>query len=137
MILTFLIRSEKENRKIFIVNVHKQDELEFFCSSLQILTKRDKDKTLLTVLRAVTHLPVNQSIKASQLAKTVSLNRITVLHHLNRLEQLGLIKKEKSNYYLSEYGFTKFVLKAREEAEKLFDEVFLIAQKLDQRHYLK
>ncbi|MFN3910059.1 MAG: hypothetical protein ACK4J0_02400 [Candidatus Anstonellaceae archaeon] len=140
MVLTFLVKLEgqkKESKGIFIVNLNKQDELEIFCSNLQILTKRDKDKTMLTIIRAMLNFPLSKPINASLLAKTVALNRITVLHHLNRLEKIGLLKKEKSRYYFIEHGFSKFVLKAKEEADKIFDEVFAIAQKLDQKYYLK
>jgi len=129
MILTFLLASEG---RIYIDLQEKEDDLERFCTSLRILTKRDRSKTIVTILRALMHLPPSQPISASSLAQSIALNRITVLHHLSRLQKLGLIKREKGKFYLSDHSFSRFVLKAKQESDRVFEEILKIANKLDQ-----
>ncbi|MEM4137189.1 MAG: winged helix-turn-helix domain-containing protein [Candidatus Anstonellaceae archaeon] len=130
MVLTLYIAGSPSTP--LIINLEeKKDNLEVFCSSLQILSKRDKDKTILTIIRAVMHYPTNKPISATNLSKSLSVNRITVLHHLKKLQRIGLIQKQKTKYYLVDHAFSKLVLKAKEETDKLFEELLQIAYKLD------
>jgi predicted transcriptional regulator len=135
MVLTFMVSAKTP--KIFIVNLEQEDELETFCSTLQILTKRDRDKTVITIIRSLLHSQPSEPISSSKLAKAISLNRVTVIHHLSRLEKIGLLKKHKGKYFLTEHGFSRLVIQAKEESDKIFQKLLEIANKLDQKYLLK
>ncbi|MCX8163184.1 MAG: HTH domain-containing protein [Candidatus Micrarchaeota archaeon] len=131
MVLTLLYIADSPSAPLIINLKEEKDELEVFCSSLHILSKRDKDKTILTVIRAVLYYPTNRPISATTLSKALSVNRITVLHHLKKLQKIGIIQKQKRKYFLVDNAFSKLVLKAKEETDKIFEELLQIAHKLD------
>ena len=65
------------------------------CRLCGALSQRDTDGTVVRVFRVVvTRTGDGKTIGSSELARLGRINRLTALHHLNRLEKFGLVEKE-------------------------------------------
>ncbi len=117
-----------------LINSSKSDEVEQFCKSLQIVTRRDVDGTATTVIRAMLEKCPNDPISSTELANKTNLNRITVIHHLRRLENVGIVQKNDRKYLLLPYGFEDFVLRMREQTDQMFEQARFLAKKIDEQY---
>ncbi|MDE1798372.1 MAG: winged helix-turn-helix transcriptional regulator [Candidatus Micrarchaeota archaeon] len=114
----------------------KDDELERFCRSMQLVTRRDMDGTATTVLRAILEETPDQPVGSSELAARTRINRVTIIHHLNRLEEVGLVEHTEHKYRLSVAGFGEMVRKIRADTEKMLDEAEELAREIDKEYAL-
>jgi len=86
---------------------HKAGEIQFeeFCKLTGVVSPRDTDLTVVRVFRVVVERSSPDSgIGSSELAHISRLHRLTALHHLNRLSQLGLLEKREGRYYARDFG---------------------------------
>lgn len=124
-------------RKIPLIVIRRSpdDKVERFCRSLQIVSRRDIDGTVTTVIRTMLQEAPEDSIGSSELASLTNLNRVTVIHHLRRLEKVGVVQKERHKYRLTPQGFSQIVQKMREETEQMFNEAQMLAQRIDEEYF--
>jgi len=126
-------------RRVVPIIIHPKpdDELEQFCRSLQIVTRRDTDGTVTTVIRTMmTEFP-QDSVGSTELAQKTNLNRVTILHHLKRLQDAGIVQKYERRYRLSPHGFGEVVRKMREQTEQMFSQAQDLARKLDEQYMIE
>ena len=112
------------------------DELAAFCRSLRILSARDMDGTVTVVFRSMLVEGRSQPVGSSDLAKTTHLNRVTIIHHLQRLEQMGLVEHTQRKYRLRVSGLAEAVEQMREEMMRSFAEAETLALELDREFML-
>lgn len=112
------------------------DELESFCRHLRILSTRDMDGTVTVVFRSMLVEGRQQPVGSSELAKTTHLNRVTIIHHLQRLEQMGLVEHTQRKYKLRVSGLCEAVEQMRTEMMRSFEEAEGIARSLDREFLL-
>ena len=76
------------------------DEFEQICRLFGALSERDTGHTVVRVYRVVIERSHPQNgIGSSELAEMERLNRLTALHHLNRLVELGMLEKRGARYH--------------------------------------
>lgn len=107
------------------------DVLERFCRSIHLVSQRDTDGTVTTVMRVMLKEGAGQLIGSSDLAAAARLNRVTVIHHLRRLEQAGLVEHTAHKYRLAVSSFAHVVRQMREDTDRLLDEAERIAEQID------
>ena len=112
------------------------DEFERLCRSLRILNTRDMDGTVTVVFRSILISSRERPIGSSELAKTTRLNRVTVIHHLQRLERLGVLEHELHKYRLRVSGLQQAVAQMREEMMRSVQEAETLALDLDREFML-
>jgi predicted transcriptional regulator len=112
------------------------DTLTRFCRSMQLVTQRDLDGTATTVLRAILEEAPDQPVGSSTLAARTRINRVTIIHHLNRLEQAGLVEHTEHKYKLSIAGFGDMVRRIRADTEKMLAEAEQLAEQIDKEYEL-
>ena len=112
------------------------DELEAFCRHLRIVSTRDMDGTVTVVFRSMLVEGRVQPVGSSELAKTTHLNRVTIIHHLQRLEQMGLVEHTERKYRLRVSGLQQAVAQMREEMMRSFEEAEALALDLDREFML-
>lgn len=79
-------------------------ECEELCKLLGALSQRDTGRTVVRVFRVVVQRSDPQTgIGSSELAQLERINRLTALHHLNRLHEMGLVQKQGSRYFLRSF----------------------------------
>ena len=97
------------------------DEFEQICRLFGALSERDTGHTVVRVYKVVVERSHPQKgIGSSELADIESLNRLTALHHLNRLAELGMLEKRGPRYYPRDFEqiFDEFEKQAMENIKR-------------------
>lgn len=133
MILTLALLSPPP--RLYLLQKGDPDEIEGLCKALHIITKRDTDGTVTTVIRTMLTKSAGQPIGSSELADLTHLKRVTIIHHLKRLLKSGLVRKQEHKYVLCPSGFLEIVRQKRAEAEEMFDDAERLAKSLDSQYH--
>lgn len=107
------------------------EELVKLCKYMRIMSDRDTDATVTQVLKTMMIAGRDKPVGGSELAKMSGLNRITVLHHLKRLESAGVVKKEETKYIMQPKNAEEMLLEFRSEMDKMFSEMDDLAREID------
>lgn len=97
------------------------DEFEQICRLFGALSERDTGHTVVRVYKVVIERAHPQNgIGSSELAEIESLNRLTALHHLNRLAELGMLEKRGPRYFPRDFDeiFDEFEQQAIENIKR-------------------
>jgi hypothetical protein len=103
------------------VPLEEGDPVERLCRAMGLVSGRDKDKTVIQVFRTVILHSGESGIGGSEVSALSGVNRITCIHHLNRLEQAGIMEKENRRYHLRRESLKRTMRELRREALVLFD----------------
>ena len=101
--------------KITVVRVRKpkeqdiNDELQWISRSLGLFSERDKEKSCYRIFLAL--LKEHKPMSSEDLADFTNLSRATVLHHMNKLIESGVVVSEHERYLL------------RDDVDKLIDDI--------------
>ena len=101
--------------KITVVRVRKpkeqdiNDELQWISRSLGLFSERDKEKSCYRIFLAL--LKEHKPMSSEDLADFTNLSRATVLHHMNKLIESGMVVSEHERYLL------------RDDVDKLIDDI--------------
>ncbi|MFH1779886.1 MAG: hypothetical protein ABH803_01940 [Candidatus Micrarchaeota archaeon] len=71
--------------------------LEELCKDLGIVSGRDTDKTIVRVFKVVIQ---QRTVGGTDVEKAAGMNRITAIHHLNKLQDVGIVEKKDNKYLL-------------------------------------
>jgi len=112
-------------------NESEDEELSRLCRLLRIASERDTEGTVVQVVRILVEKG-REPVGSSDLSKEMGLNRITVLHHLKRLAEAGVVEKRESQYMFAYDNFEDMVQMMREETVRMFAEMEQIAKKIDE-----
>lgn len=87
-----------EFRKITIISSRKpikkdiNQDLQWFSNSLGLFTERDKEKSCFRIFIELIKAAKNRiSLTSDQLAQRTHLSRATIIHHLNKLIEAGIV----------------------------------------------
>src|SRR3989338_170530 len=94
------------------------EELVKLCKYMRVMSDRDTDATVTQVLKTMMIAGRDKAVGGSELAKISGLNRITVIHHLKRLESAGLVKREETKYIMQPKNAEEMLLGFREDMDK-------------------
>jgi predicted transcriptional regulator len=109
------------------------DELSELCRSMRLMSERDTDATLAQVLKAMLVHARSQPIGGSELSKVSGINRITIIHHLKRLEGAGFVQRQETKYVLRVRSAEDMLLEFRKDMERAFSEMDEMAREIDEQ----
>jgi len=113
-------------------NDNVNEELQYLGYSLGLFNERDKDKSCFRVFIVLLKaLKSGAKITSDEIASRTNLSRATVIHHLNRLMQAGIVINERSNYMLAVDSLSELVELARGNINKTFDNLKHVAKDID------
>lgn len=125
-------------RRITIVTMRKpartsvNEELQWFGSSLGLFSLRDKDRSMFRIfIELVKSAKLGQPMSSDGLAESTGLSRGTVVHHLNKLIESGLVLYDGRNYWLRDSNLELLVDEIRKDAEKTIEDLRRVARELD------
>ncbi len=110
-------------------------DIEWFCSSLGLLGKRDKEKTGLKIFKKIL-MAKNRGISAEDLSDKVNLSRTTVIHHTKAMIDSGMIIREGSLYELRMRSLQKIVDEIEMDVERTLKSIREIAEDIDREFML-
>ena len=109
------------------------DELIVLCRKMRLMSERDTDATLPQVLRVMMVHSRGQPVGGSELSELSGINRITIIHHMKRLEGAGFVRREEGKYILRVRSAEDMILEFRKEMERSFAEMDEMAREFDEQ----
>jgi len=113
---------------------HVNDELKYLGESLGLFNERDKDKSCFRIfIVLLKSLKTGQRLTSDEIAARTNLTRGTVIHHLNRLMESGIVVGQKSYYMLAVDNMEELVELVKNNLTKTFDNLKPIARDIDKK----
>ena len=123
-----LVRIRKTNE----TNVNEQ--LQWFGNSLGLFNLRDKDsscfRVFITLIRTAKR---NEPLTSDTIAERLRLSRGTVVHHLTKLIEAGIVVHEQEGYLLREPSLSDMVHDIKRDMEAAIEELEKVAKEIDER----
>ena len=124
--------------KITIINIRKpaarnvNEELQCFGNSLGLFNLRDRDKSCFRIfLELLKSMKQRHALSSDELADKLNLSRGTVVHHLNKLMEAGIVVSEGRRYILRNENLEVLIDEIQEDVKKSFVELRKMAEDID------
>jgi predicted transcriptional regulator len=115
-------------RKNFGSNIN--EELRWLGNSLGLFGLRDKDSSCFRVFINLLKRR-NYPISSDEIAEMLSLSRGTVIHHLTKLINSGIVIREREGYLLKEDNLESVINEVKKDVETLFENLKESAKEID------
>ncbi len=126
--------------KITIVKVRRTEDnnvnqqLQWLGNSLGLFNLRDRDSSCFRIfITLVKTAKRNEPLSSDNIAERLTLSRGTVVHHLTKLMESGLVIREKEGYILREVNMGKIMKDLHQDMEAMFNELENVAKEIDER----
>ena len=127
-------------QRITIVNIRKpaehnvNQELQWFCSSLGLFNLRDRDKSTFRVfIELLKSAKGRQMLTSDELAEKLHLTRGTIIHHINKLMESGLVVHEGNTYTLRVENLKTLIEEVEKDIKRACDDLKEVAREIDER----
>ena len=127
-------------QRITIVNIRKpmehnvNHELQWFGSSLGLFNLRDKDKSCFRVfIELLKSAKARQTLTSDELAARLSLSRGTIIHHINRLMESGIVIHEGNRYTLRVENLRSLIEEVEKDIKRACEDLKEIAKEIDNK----
>jgi len=127
-------------KKITIINIRKpapdniNQELQWFGSSLGLFNLRDKDKSCFRVfIELLKSAKLKRPFSSDELAYRLNLTRGTVIHHINKLIEAGLVVHEGNKYILRVNNLKDLIDEIEKDMKRTCEDLRKVADRIDGR----
>ena len=127
-------------KRIILVEVRRRStdninqDLQWLGNSLGLFNLRDKNSSCFRIfITLIKKAPTNEALSSDAIAEKLNLTRGTVVHHLTKLMQSGIIIREKEGYLLRENNLQKVVADLQLDLENMLSELKQVAQEIDEK----
>ena len=127
-------------QRITIVNIRKpaehnvNQELQWFGSSLGLFNLRDRDKSTFRVfIELLKSSKGRQTLTSDDLAAKLHLTRGTIIHHINKLMESGLVVHEGNTYTLRVENLKSLIEEVEKDIKRACDDLKEVAREIDNR----
>ena len=127
-------------QRITIVNIRKpaehnvNQELQWLGSSLGLFNLRDKDKsTFRLFIELLKSAKARQTLTSDELAEKLALSRGTIIHHINKLMESGLVIHEGNRYTLRVDNLKSLIDELERDIKRTWEDLKEIAKEIDGR----
>ncbi len=132
------ILTTKMAHRVTVVRIRKElsgnvnQELQWIGNSLGLFNLRDKDSSCFRVfITLVKRAKQNTPITSDDVAERLRLSRGTVVHHLNKLMESGIVVKERNGYLLRESNLQDMINDLQRDMEGVFSQLKNVAKEID------
>ncbi|MBI2142683.1 winged helix-turn-helix transcriptional regulator [Candidatus Woesearchaeota archaeon] len=127
--------------KITIVRTKKpvsrgsiNEDIKWLCSSLGLFTLRDKDSSCYRIfIELLKGSRAHRALSSDDIANMLGLSRGTVVHHINRLMDSGLVVSERSRYLLRMDNLEVLMDELERDLERAFEGIKAAAKRIDRQ----
>ena len=127
-------------QRITIVNIRKpsehnvNQELQWFGSSLGLFNLRDRDKSTFRVfIQLLKSAKQKQTLTSDELAARLGLSRGTVIHHINKLMEAGMVIHEGNKYVLRVDSLKSLVDEVEKDFKRACEDLKEMTDQIDER----
>ena len=125
--------------KITIIKLRKPSskevnkDLQWFSTSLGLFGERDKEKSCFRVfLELIKAARRKTALNSDEIALRANLTRATVIHHLHKLIESGLVLPYNNKYVLRVDNLEALVAELKKDLMRTFEDLQDIAKDLDE-----
>src|SRR3989344_8203380 len=125
-------------QRITIMNIRKpvqknvNQELQWLGSSLGLFNLRDKDKSCFRVfIELIKNAKKNFPVSSDELAYRLGLSRGTVIHHIHRLLDSGIVIQANKGYILRVSTLKELIDEVEKDLRRTCDELKEMAEEID------
>ena len=109
-------------------------ELQWFGGALGLFGDRDKDSSCFRIFVALVRATRNnQGLSSDDIAQQTTLTRGTVVHHLNKLQDAGLVTHNELRYHLVGNSLQSALKNVHEEINDAFTVLDAVAKDIDEK----
>jgi len=125
-------------RRITIVKLSRpqrniNDELQWFGNSFDLFGERDKDRSMFRIFIELLKATKTQTpVSSDELAARLNLSRGTVVYHLNKLIESGIVIILKNKYILRGGNLQELVDELEADSQRTFKELKTVAREIDE-----
>ncbi|MBW2963922.1 winged helix-turn-helix domain-containing protein [Candidatus Woesearchaeota archaeon] len=126
------------HQRITIVKIRKpssrdvNEDLQFLGDSLGLFNMRDKDKSCFRVfIELLKAAKQKRPISSDELAYRLGLTRGTVVHHINKLMESGIVVHDGNRYFLRVDKLEALIQELRKDIQRTFDDLQAMAKEID------
>jgi predicted transcriptional regulator len=106
--------------------------LQWVGNSLGLFGERDKDSSCFRIfITLVKTSRYNKPLSSDQIANKLELSRGTVVHHLNKLIDKGIVNRSKEGYILKENNLEEVIKDIKNDIKHIFDQLEDVAKNID------
>ncbi|MBS3105743.1 winged helix-turn-helix transcriptional regulator [Candidatus Woesearchaeota archaeon] len=127
-------------QRITIVNIRKpaehnvNQELQWFGTSLGLFNLRDKDKSTFRVfIELLKSAKRRETLTSDELASRLALARGTIIHHINKLMESGLVVHEGNKYTLRVENLKALIEEVEKDIKRACEDLKEVAKEIDSR----
>ena len=107
-------------------------ELQWLGSSLGLFNLRDKDKSCFRVfIELIKNAKLGKPLSSDEIAYSLGLSRGTVVHHLNKLLDSGIVMEAERGYILRVSNLRGLINEVEKDLERTLDELREMAEEID------
>lgn len=123
-------KTSREKREKHRNRRKEDDELEDICRLMGLLSERDIDHTAVEVFRYAL-IKQGSFFGSTELSRVSRINRLTCLHHLKRMERMGIVENKAGEYCLARSSLEEIVEDFRGKSLMMFEEMMRFAEQID------
>lgn len=114
------------------VKKNLNEELQWMGDSLGLASLRDKDRSCFRIfIELLKSTRKNKALSSDEIAYKLKLSRGTVVHHLHRLMEAGLVIQEKNRYMLRVGNLEAVMEEIQKDVDRTFSDLRDIAKDID------
>lgn len=107
-------------------------DLQWFGASLGLFNLRDKDKSMFRIfLELLKTTKARKQITSDEIAVKLKLSRGTVIHHMNKLMEAGIVIANRDGYILREDNLELLISEIERDLKKTCNDLKMIAKDID------
>lgn len=109
------------------------DELKWFGRSLGLFSDRDKDSSLYRLfIELIKSGKREEPMTSDELAYRLKLSRGTVVHHINKLLESGIVVQDRNRYMLRVANMEILVNEIKRDIRRTMENLTRIAKQIDE-----
>jgi len=108
-------------------------ELQWLGSALGLFGERDRDKSCFRVfITLVKETKRERPLSSDEIAQQLELTRGTVIHHINRLMDAGIVVHRRDGYALRVENLQRLINELQNDTERMLDNMKRISKDIDE-----
>ena len=125
--ITIIKTSEPANKSV-------NELLQWFGGTLGLFNLRDKDRSCFRIfIILLKNVKRNVGLSSDDIAELTSLSRGTVVYHLNKLMEVGIVVEANNKYFLKHGTLEEISESIRGDVNDAFDSLSYIARNIDEQ----
>ena len=127
------------HQRITIIKIRKpsqrdvNEELQWLGDSLGLFNERDKDKSCFRIfIELLKSTRAHRPVSSDEIAYKLGLSRGTVMHHINKLIDAGIVIVEQGKYILRVDHLEQLIDELEKDIQRACDDLRTIARDIDE-----